>query len=65
MNSIPPSRSDDAIIRVFCVDDHAIFLEGLRGFFSVMANRGERIAFAGSAQDSQKAFSEIMLLRPD
>lgn len=65
MNAVPPSRPDDTIIRVFCVDDHAIFLEGLRAFFGMMANRGERIAFAGSAQDSQSALSQITLVRPD
>jgi two-component system nitrate/nitrite response regulator NarL len=65
MSSTSPNSSDDAIVRVFCVDDHAIFLEGLRGFFGIMASRGERIAFAGSAQDSQSALSQIMLVRPD
>lgn len=65
MNSSLPPRPDDAIVRVFCVDDHAIFLEGLRAFFGLMAAKGERIAFAGSAMDSQKGLSEILLVRPD
>lgn len=65
MNSPSPLRPDDSIIRVFCIDDHAIFLEGLKAFFGIMAARGERIAFAGSAQSTQKALSEIRLVRPD
>ncbi|PKL75142.1 MAG: hypothetical protein CVV27_16910 [Candidatus Melainabacteria bacterium HGW-Melainabacteria-1] len=65
MSSFPPSRPEDAIVRVFCVDDHAIFLEGLRAFFGLMAAKGEKIAFAGSAQDSQTGFSQISLVRPD
>lgn len=65
MNSASPLRPEEAILRVFCVDDHAIFLEGLRAFFGILAQRGERIAFAGSAQSSSKALADIELLRPD
>lgn len=65
MNPRLVNQSDESIIRVYCVDDHAIFLAGLKAYFGIVATRGQRIAFAGSAQNSQQALSEIQLLRPD
>jgi DNA-binding NarL/FixJ family response regulator len=55
----PPSRSGDAQARVFLVDDHALFLSGVR------AELDGRVDIVGSAVDVEAAVEGIKASHPD
>lgn len=52
---------DDAGIRVLCVDDHAVLVEGLRAKFAVE----DRIRIVGSLATAERLLEETARLQPD
>ncbi|MCC6428256.1 MAG: response regulator transcription factor [Phycisphaerales bacterium] len=54
-------REDDAGIRVLCVDDHAVLVEGLKAKFAVE----NRIRIVGSLASAERLLEEIARLHPD
>jgi DNA-binding NarL/FixJ family response regulator len=65
-----PARSDiadgvashhDAAIRVLCVDDHAVLVEGLKAKFAVE----DRIRIVGSLATAERLLEETARLQPD
>jgi DNA-binding NarL/FixJ family response regulator len=52
---------DDPGIRVLCVDDHAVLVEGLRAKFAVE----KRIRIVGSLESADRLLQETARLRPD
>lgn len=56
-----PTATDDAGIRVLCVDDHAVLVEGLRAKFAV----DKRIRIVGSLGSADRLLQETRRLRPD
>ena len=62
ITSPAPAPSDDgAGIRVLCVDDHAVLVEGLRAKFAVEG----RIRIVGSLETAERLLEETARLRPD
>lgn len=57
----PADFADDAGIRVLCVDDHAVLVEGLRAKFAVE----DRIRIVGSLECAELLLPETARLRPD
>lgn len=53
--------SDDAAIRVMCVDDHAVLVEGLVRQFAIE----DRIRVVGRLASAEKLLEEATRLRPD
>jgi DNA-binding NarL/FixJ family response regulator len=56
-----PRADDDAGIRVLCVDDHAVLVEGLRAKFAVE----DRIRIVGRLESADRLLRETKRLRPD
>ena len=54
-------HDDDAGIRVLCVDDHAVLVEGLRAKFAVE----DRIRIVGSLATAERLLEETARLQPD
>lgn len=64
--STPSTRArdnvvDDAGVRVLCVDDHAVLIEGLRAQFAIE----DRIRIVGRLASPEKLLEEATRLRPD
>jgi DNA-binding NarL/FixJ family response regulator len=57
----PAASDDDAGIRVLCVDDHAVLVEGLKAKFAVE----DRIRVVGSLATAERLLEETARLRPD
>lgn len=57
---VPPSPSPDTRLRVLLVDDHALFLEGLRNLLALKS-----ITVLGTAGDGLEALEKARSLRPD
>ena len=57
----PQDASDGAGIRVLCVDDHAVLVEGLRAKFAVE----NRIRIVGSLASAERLLEETARLHPD
>lgn len=55
------AESDDAGVRVLCVDDHAVLIEGLRAQFAIE----NRIRIVGRLASPEKLLEETTRLRPD
>lgn len=58
--SSDPARSPSLKMRVLLVDDHSLFLEGLRNLL-----QSEGIEVVGSAEDGFNALAQARRLRPD
>lgn len=56
----PAASKDNAPIRVICVDDHAVLIEGLRAQFAI----GGRIEIVGQLASAARLQEEVLLLRP-
>ncbi len=57
----PPEESDDGAIRVLCVDDHAVLVEGLKAQFAIDG----RIRVVGQLGSAERLAEEVARLRPD
>lgn len=57
----PALPDDDAGIRVLCVDDHAVLVEGLRAKFAIE----NRIRIVGSLASAERLLEETARLGPD
>lgn len=55
------ARNDGAGIRVLCVDDHAVLVEGLKAQFAIDG----RIKVAGRLPSADKLLEEVARVRPD
>lgn len=60
---LPTGRSDtgDAGVRVLCVDDHAVLVEGLKAQFSI----DDRIRVVGRLPSAKDLLEEVDRLKPD
>jgi DNA-binding NarL/FixJ family response regulator len=58
---MPTDVPDGAGIRVLCVDDHAVLIEGLRAKFAVE----NRIQIVGSLASAERLLEEVARLHPD
>ncbi len=56
-----PEAPDDAGIRVLCVDDHAVLVEGLKAQFAIE----NRIRIIGRLPTAEKLLEEVDRLHPD
>lgn len=56
-----PSDSTDAGVRVLCVDDHALLVEGLRAQFAIEG----RIRIIGHLTSADRLLEEVARLKPD
>ncbi len=61
MRSAPLGNPDEAGIRVLCVDDHAVLIEGLKAQFAI----GGRIGVVGRLGSAEKLLEETGRLNPD
>lgn len=57
----PAASDDNAGVRVLCVDDHAVLVEGLRAKFAVE----DRIRIVGSLATAERLLEETARLNPD
>lgn len=60
-NSATQAVSQDFAVRVLCVDDHAVLVEGLKAQFAIEG----RIGVVGRLASAEKLLEEVSLLRPD
>lgn len=60
---VPPEHGavDDAGVRVLCVDDHAVLVEGLKAQFAIDG----RIKVVGRLASAEKLLSEVARVKPD
>jgi DNA-binding NarL/FixJ family response regulator len=56
-----PRSVEDAGVRVLCVDDHAVLVEGLKAQFGIQG----RIAVVGRLESAERLLEEVTRLRPD
>ncbi len=56
-----PGSTEDAGVRVLCVDDHAVLVEGLRAQFAIE----DRIRIVGRLASAERLLEETGRLRPD
>jgi len=56
-----PGDDDDAGVRVLCVDDHAVLIEGLKAQFAIDG----RIRVVGRLASAEKLLDEVARLKPD
>ena len=59
-DTTPPQKSTLSHLRLLLVDDHALFLEGLRNLLAL-----EKIEVVGTAGDGLEALEKARSLRPD
>jgi DNA-binding NarL/FixJ family response regulator len=55
------SQADDAGVRILCVDDHAVLIEGLKAQFAIDG----RIRIVGRLNSAEKLLEEVDRVRPD
>lgn len=57
----PVAKDAEPTIRVLCVDDHAVLVEGLKAQFAIEG----RIAIVGRLMSAERLLSEVERLKPD